>query len=737
MARLRYLTAHGTAPPDQVIESGSPLSAEHLPSLTSDDYSFMGWLYKDGVMAKIGDIITRGLTLTAKWESKTDNKIESKSLFDRIIYTDENRQEVDILQEFEIDVDVANQKDFQIKMYAGSNEGLKTGCFWFIQDEEYGGIIDEVKGNSANSEITFIGRNARGILASKVVEPLPQKAISGTISDVFNNIIESCDLLDLFVADKMGNEQYIVNHQLVSYKDLYTVLNGIAKSVNCTMSFAYKSIDNRWHITLDRVQDYSDYLNYCQDNSIKFETDVVVNAPNHIICINEAGYVIHLFTDENGGLMPYTFKDNPLEDSDYILDKRNQVIYGTKEYTKLVEVSNAVDDGYKKVDSMPKDWKDTYKNYLYLEKTYNQTQDQFIVANKNYYLRRGTINNYRYEIVDNPIQSDLPFYFELSENYKEYEMTDTEEAYRHIAEPPDDWDLFSKTNDVNVDIGKQYYEEFDSEFFPVENPVTNDIENYYEYTGQFSSYFRRITHREWDDYEERYDVSYEYESIEGIFAIDRYYPLQNMPTDWYENCIKYFVKVGVDEYENVEYENAIYYDLLSVQPDDWDVNFHSYFVLSDGQYINVPPVMEKGEQTHPSFRQNKYYARYETTQAPVFEKDKYYWADVRVHAPEWESEIYEKYNTGTLPVYQPDNTFVKTLDHYASLVEAGINELNNSKASQKQEVKLDEFEVKIGDIVGGEDILTGFLITEPVTNIIAKLNKQGISIEYTIGGGEQ
>lgn len=742
MVKIQYTTQYGNAPDPIYIKKDSQLQAEHLPSMTHTDYSFMGWKYKDGTIAQVGDIISKGLTLSAYWITQAGEIIEEKSLLDRIIYTDHDRNEINILQNFEIDVDVADKKDFQIKMSADEPR-LKAGYYWFVQDEEYGGIIDEVIGNSAENEVQYKGRNARGILACKVVEPLSRTALSGTISEVFNTLIESCSLDELFVADKISDEQYIANHRAIPYKDLYTVLDGIAKSVNCTMKLAYKSEDRRWHITLELINDYSDNLNYCQDNSIQFNTDTIVSAANHIIVKSPMGYVIHLFTDENGGVQPYAFKDEPIEDIDYILDKRCQVIFGLDEYTKFIEASDSIKDGYRKIETQPTDWKNSYSKYVYLEKSYTQTQDTQIQENKSYFLRKGTLNNYTYELVENPKQSDLPLYFEYQETYKEYAAENAEEAYQTITEKPDDWDFFEKTNDRSVSIGKQYYIEGEDEFIPVENPITDDIENYYEYKGQFGSYFYRtyVYREEWDEDLEIYVsrlVDTLYESIEGItIATDRYYPLANIPDDWEDNAISYFIKED-NEYISVQLEHKTYFDLLTVQPTDWFENYRNYYTIKDGSYIPVEPVKVQDELKYPSFRQNKYYSRTDEMVAPPFEQNKYYWQDTRIVAPEWKipagKRIVKQIQSGRIPVYKPDNTYLKVSNHYAGLVEAGLQELENSKITQKQEVKLTEFEVNIGDVVGGEDRITGYTITEPVTNIIAKLNKQGISIEYSVGG---
>lgn len=115
---------------------------------------------------------------------------------DRFIFSDEDRVEQGILQNFDIDLDLTDTKDFEIKMNADVAQ-LNEGYFWFMDDEEYGGIVDKISSDSEENTITYSGRNARGILASKVVIPpsdTSYKTLSGDVHDCINDILTSVAL---------------------------------------------------------------------------------------------------------------------------------------------------------------------------------------------------------------------------------------------------------------------------------------------------------------------------------------------------------------------------------------------------------------------------------------------------------------------------------------------------------------------------------------------------------------
>ena len=89
--KIRYITDYGTAPDDVEIESTSPLTSQHLPTLSVDEYKFLGWvnINSDGHESSLSERMTiskdwiikdssgTGLyvVFTAKW--KTDRKTDS------------------------------------------------------------------------------------------------------------------------------------------------------------------------------------------------------------------------------------------------------------------------------------------------------------------------------------------------------------------------------------------------------------------------------------------------------------------------------------------------------------------------------------------------------------------------------------------------------------------------------------------------------------------------------------
>ena len=67
---VTYSTKHATAPEKLTVEDGTALTAEQLPALTAEGYTFGGW-YDGETKAEAGYKVTKDVTLTAKWTKNT------------------------------------------------------------------------------------------------------------------------------------------------------------------------------------------------------------------------------------------------------------------------------------------------------------------------------------------------------------------------------------------------------------------------------------------------------------------------------------------------------------------------------------------------------------------------------------------------------------------------------------------------------------------------------------------
>ena len=95
-----------------------------------------------------------------------------------VMYTDVNRLPQGSLEKYSIDLELGGDNDFELQMNV-KNHCMSAGCIWYVKDEEYGGIVDDVKVDTEKSKVYYSGRSGgvsimtvEEALAASVVEPV-------------------------------------------------------------------------------------------------------------------------------------------------------------------------------------------------------------------------------------------------------------------------------------------------------------------------------------------------------------------------------------------------------------------------------------------------------------------------------------------------------------------------------------------------------------------------------------
>lgn len=221
----------------------------------------------------------------------------------RLIYTDANMVEQGYLKHFSADVDVANDKDFEITV-AQDNNILQGGSWWYINNTEYGGIVDNVGVVTADREIRYTGRNLRGILCDKIIEPpagTDYKIVSGDAVTVINKLIEEAGLSSIY---RMTGESWdIESYQLSRYISLYDGICVLLNKRNKVLRFAVK--DGYVTMYSDDPVDHTEDRD-CMRSEINYNITQIKNRYNHLICLGQGELkdrlVLHLYVDSQGNI---------------------------------------------------------------------------------------------------------------------------------------------------------------------------------------------------------------------------------------------------------------------------------------------------------------------------------------------------------------------------------------------------------------------------------------------------
>lgn len=222
-----------------------------------------------------------------------------------LIYTDAQLNDLGVLQGYTLDVDVASEMDFEIKVSI-TNTALAVGYYWYIEGTEYGGRIDCIKVDTENDEITYTGRTWRGILATKIVCPPTgeaYKVISGDWQLLVNDLIAEQGLEQLFAADPDSVFQ-VDDWQIDRYVTLLTAFTKMLAAEDYRISLEWRA--GYVYIGATAIRDLTDTVQYETEDQVSLTVTDDQGGVNHLICLGQGELtkreVVHLYCTASGGI---------------------------------------------------------------------------------------------------------------------------------------------------------------------------------------------------------------------------------------------------------------------------------------------------------------------------------------------------------------------------------------------------------------------------------------------------
>lgn len=223
-----------------------------------------------------------------------------------LIYTDANRVDVGILQDFELDLAFGEEEnDFELVMPLAAH-CLDRNYFIYIEGTEYGGIIDGFEVDTENKKITYSGRTWHGIFDSKVITPASGDdyyIISGDANTILSQLITEFGISGLFEASSETSEVILPSTKVGRYKNAYVELLKIFRNNGGKMQFNYNN--NKCHIEVVPLVDYSQDEEFDSDQ-LTFVIEKKLNTVNHLICLGRGELSnrqrVDLFADIDGNI---------------------------------------------------------------------------------------------------------------------------------------------------------------------------------------------------------------------------------------------------------------------------------------------------------------------------------------------------------------------------------------------------------------------------------------------------
>lgn len=662
-----------------------------------------------------------------------------------LIYANENRNDIGVLDSYLFDMAFGDDENDFACTIDRKGHCCQKGYFLYAEGTEYGGIIDNIKVSTANEEITYSGRTWHGILEKKII--CPEKGqdyaeFEGEANSVLKEIIQSLDLGSLFEVPDINSGIEILPFQMERYTPGYSGIRKMLRENDAKLK-------TYWHNGKVIIQAVNRY-DYSQDDEfntaqVDFDLTRQYNPCNHLICLGQGDLkhraVIHLFTDENGGLQPYALRDIPLRDSHYVLDESNRQIFGEKEVVEILDMPNAdITTNYILLTSKPKSWEQNCENYFYRTETEQE---------------EGAEIDYDYKPVSREsqdvytLQKSAPS--DWSVNYSAYYMQNNDDTFSAVSsvttytvqtKKPSDW----KTNYTS------YYIKSGSTYKNVEGvekiKYTKQTKKPSDWKKNYSKYFVFFSD----------GVTSEYQSVQGVIK-HKYVKQTRKPTDWEDNYKDYFKKKKTGGYTSLESTgapkfktNKYYkknsngrYELLKKKPSDWDNKYSSYYTKKGSSYNSVEGIKS------PEWKKNKYYTKQDYSVAPKWNKGTFYTESTSINVPIWETSKYYTKNDDNPPAWAKNKYYTKNTitpappfakntyyyaveDRYAVLIENGISRLEEAWKADQLSINLAETDqtYDIDDIVGASEPITGIETIQNVSKKIIKISNNDITITYEV-----
>lgn len=229
-----------------------------------------------------------------------------------VILTNEDGNEVRMLNPQSIDFDLNETRDFEMVLNVNEwSSEFDYGNRIFIPNSEYGGLIGEVETNTADDTVKVRGYCFRGILSKHIIEP-PVNSDYRTISGELNSVISTltADLSPLFKTSSENTEISVTNFQFDRYCTLLDGLVKLLKSKNYKLQIKYvqqeQGLSGYVELSAVPITDYSNDIQFSQDNRINFTFNNKKNGVNHLICLGSGELkdrnVVNLYVNQNGNI---------------------------------------------------------------------------------------------------------------------------------------------------------------------------------------------------------------------------------------------------------------------------------------------------------------------------------------------------------------------------------------------------------------------------------------------------
>lgn len=222
-----------------------------------------------------------------------------------LIYTNAQAVDIGVLSAYSFDLSFgASENDFDLILDA-NGAMLEYGAFVYIENTEYGGVVDGLKVSTNGEKVTFKGRTWHGIINSKVISPdagVDYFIVSGDANSVLSSLIARLGLTALFTVVDADSGINISRYQFARYCKGYDGIRAMLASVNAKLHIEWK--ERKVFLSAVPIADYTEAP--IDGDIATLTVEKQTQKVNHLICLGKgdlaAREVIHLYSNAFGNI---------------------------------------------------------------------------------------------------------------------------------------------------------------------------------------------------------------------------------------------------------------------------------------------------------------------------------------------------------------------------------------------------------------------------------------------------
>lgn len=241
-----------------------------------------------------------------------------------LIITDSNFNELGYLKKYELDLEIGkygvSSNDFQLTINTDDMvDGFSYDSLFYIENTEYGGFVENIKVDTQNKTISYLGKTFRGMLEKEYIQPPSGQAylnLKGEANKCINELINR-KFNDLFVVDNVGLSEININYSIRDLNLLQALENALGTQ-NAKIGIIHHS-DGLVHLHALKINDLSDSIQYDNNYKVGMVVQTKKKPYNHILALGKGELTDRLRVNL------YLQKDGTWSDTEYYkgLDRKS------------------------------------------------------------------------------------------------------------------------------------------------------------------------------------------------------------------------------------------------------------------------------------------------------------------------------------------------------------------------------------------------------------------------------